>query len=362
MRTLGNGAATATVLLSLFFSSGSGASLPAQAGSPAQASASVPTSAPVAPSAPAGDVVGLGNFGHTVASLEKSVQFYHDVLGLELARPPAPFAVNEAISRMTDTVGGQSRIAVMKIPGATWGVELIDYKDVERTPAHPRFQDPGAANLSLRVRDLDPIMAALKGSGGSVLTLGGQLSSRGGKARVIFLQDPDGFVVEINQPDPLPDATAQAPGNVTGGSIEITVGDAEKAASFYHDVLGFLALPSGNASYNGDKTMTDTAGTPGAQFRQRRVVVPGTSTAIGFMEFKSIDRQPLHTRASDPGAAVLQLRVRDAAAVMNALKTAGASIVSVGGQPADLGNNVHIAIVRDPNNLFLELIQPPPAR
>ncbi len=82
---------------------------------------------------------------------------------------------------------------------------------------------------------------------------------------------------------------------------------------------------------------------------------------MAFMEFKSIDRQPLHTRVSDPGAAVLQLRVRDAGAAMNALKAAGATIVSVGGQPADLGNNVHIAIVRDPNNLFLELIQPPPA-
>lgn len=346
-RFFGRASAVVALATGLLCAGGAGVSLRAQA-------------PPAIQPAPAGLVVGLGNFGHTVANLEKSVEFYHDVIGLELARPPAAFATNEAISRMTDTVGGQSRIAVVKVPGASWGVELINYKDVERTPAHPRFQDPGAANLSIRVRDLDPILAGLKKTGAHILTLGGEPSSRGGKARVIFVQDPDGFVVEINQPDPLPEASTP-PSNVIGGGIEITVADAEKAARFYQDVLGFQGLPGGNLSFNGDKTMTDTAGTPGAQFRQRRAVVPGTSTPVAFMEFKSIERNPLHTRVSDPGAAVLQLRVRDAAAAMNALKAAGASVVSVGGEPADIGNGVHIAIVRDPNNLFLELIQPPPA-
>ncbi len=60
------------------------------------------------------------------------------------------------------------------------------------------------------------------------------------------------------------------------------MGDAEKAASFYREVLGFQAMGSGNAVFNGDKTMTDTAGTPGAQFRQSRVIVPGTSIPHGI--------------------------------------------------------------------------------
>src|SRR5579862_967603 len=72
-----------------------------------------PTAAPATPAAtaipvaPAGQVVGVGNFGHTVANLEKSIEFYHDVIGLDLARPAQPFASNPAISNMTDTVGGQ---------------------------------------------------------------------------------------------------------------------------------------------------------------------------------------------------------------------------------------------------------------
>jgi hypothetical protein len=32
-----------------------------------------------------GDVIGSGNFSHVVANLDKSIEFYRDVLGLELA-------------------------------------------------------------------------------------------------------------------------------------------------------------------------------------------------------------------------------------------------------------------------------------
>ncbi len=287
------------------------------------------------------------------------------MLGLELARPPAPFASNPAISRMTDTVGGQSHIAVMKVPGSTWGIELIDYKDVERKRAQPHFQDPGAANLLLRVRDIDAVAARLRQAGAHVLTLSGAPVDNGRGGRALFVQDPDGFVIElqrlVTQPGVAPDATAPA-GNVVGGGIEITVADAEKVARFYQDVLGFRPQTGGNADFNGDKLMTDTAGTPGAQFRQTRMMVPGSMVAITFIEFKSIERHPLTARVRDPGSAVLQLRVRDAGAASKALAEAGAQIVSVGGEPADLGNNLHIAIVRDPNNLFLELIQAPPPR
>ena len=191
-----------------------------------------------------------------------------------------------------------------------------------------------------------------------MLTVSGAPVDNGRGGRALFVQDPDGFVIELQKvAQPAADAPA---GNVVGGGIEITAADAEKTASFYQSVLGFVPQTGGNADYNGDKLMTDTAGTPGAQFRQRRLMVPGSSVAITFIEFKSIERHPLSARVRDPGSAVLQLRVGDAGAASKALAAAGAQIISVGGEPADLGNNVHIAIVRDPNNLFLELIQAGP--
>ena len=106
--------------------------------------------------------------------------------------------------------------------------------------------------------------------------------------------------------------------------------------------------------------MTDTAGTPGARFRQSRTPIPGAPVTMTFIEFQDIDRKPLHTRVQDPGTALIQVTVRDVDAVLPKLKAAGATIVSVGGEAVNVGNNLRIAIVRDPNNLFLELVQRKP--
>ena len=104
--------------------------------------------------APAGDVVGVGNFAHIVADLDRSVGFYSDVLGLTVS-VAQPFAPNEAVAKFGHTEGGQSRVAVLKVPGIAMGIELIEYKNIERKAQSPRFYDPGAANLSMRVRGLD---------------------------------------------------------------------------------------------------------------------------------------------------------------------------------------------------------------
>ena len=226
---------------------------------------------------PAGDVMGVSNFSHIVTSLESSVEFYRDGLGLEVTVPPRPFDPNPAIMKMGNTLGAQSRISVLKVPGFTVGVELIEYKDIDRKPAHPRFQDPGAGNLVVRVRDLDAVAARLKKANTHILTAGGK-PAEVGKTRVMFVQDPDGFIVELSQPVPAPPATAETPGNVIGGGVEVTVEDAAKTVAFYRDALGFQ--PTAPALFNGDKLMTDTAGTPGAQFRQSRAPVPNATPIL----------------------------------------------------------------------------------
>ena len=121
-------------------------------------------------SAQSGDVVGFGNFSHVVTNLEKSIAFYQDALGLDIATAPQAFSGNPAIMKMTNAIGAQSRIAVMKIPGAAFGLELIEYKDIDRKPGNPRFQDPGTGNLALRVRDIDSVVERLRKANAHVLT------------------------------------------------------------------------------------------------------------------------------------------------------------------------------------------------
>jgi len=99
------------------------------------------------------------------------------------------------------------------------GIELIEYKDIERKAQNPRFYDPGAANMSMRVRGLDalfPEIAAYPGV--KILTTGGKpatLTTPNGTLHAVFLQDPDGFVVEmLDVANPPADAP---PGFVLGG-------------------------------------------------------------------------------------------------------------------------------------------------
>jgi catechol 2,3-dioxygenase-like lactoylglutathione lyase family enzyme len=305
-----------------------------------------------------GEVVGVGGFSHIVDNAERSVAFYRDVLGLEMPNPPRAFDSTPWIIDMGNTPGAQSRPAILHIPGSKLGVELIDYKDIDRKAAHPRFQDPGAASLILTVRDIDPLMAKLNEAHAHINSKGGQpatiLGPNGSRGRVVFVQDPDGFLIEISQRDPAPSTTAPASSNIIGGAFEIIVADLDQTLHIYHDVLGFQNLPP--TAWDGTKLMMDTAGTPGAQFRRSSAIIPGTSIMMAFMEFKDIDRKPLHTRIQDPGTAILQVGVRDIDATVKALKAAGVEVISKNGEPVANGTS-RFCMLRDPNNLYLELFQ-----
>jgi catechol 2,3-dioxygenase-like lactoylglutathione lyase family enzyme len=305
-----------------------------------------------------GMVVGVGGFSHIVANVEKSVQFYRDVLGLEMPNPPRAFDSTQWISDMGNTPGAQSRPALLHIPGSKLGVELIDYKDIDRQAAHPRFQDPGAASLILTVRDMDAMMAKLKAAYAHINSKGGEPATlkgaNGTVGHVVFVRDPDGFFIEISQRTPPPPTTAPDTSNIIGGAFEIIVADLDQTLHLYRDVLGFQTVPP--TAWDGNKLMMDTAGTPGAQFRRSAAMIPGTSVMMAFMEFKDIDREPLHSRVQDPGTPILQVGVRDIDATVKALKAAGATVISKNGEPV-LNGTSKFCIVRDPNNLYLELFQ-----
>jgi catechol 2,3-dioxygenase-like lactoylglutathione lyase family enzyme len=304
-------------------------------------------------------VVGIGGFSHIVANVERSVQFYRDVIGLEMPNPPRPLASIPWIMDMGNTPGAQSRPALLHIPGSALGVELIDYKDIDRKAAHPRFQDPGAASLILTVRDLDAVMAKLKAAHARIMSQAGEaitVRGRTGRStRLVSVQDPDGFFVQIGQPEPMPATTAPESSNIIGGSFEIVVADMKETLRIYNGVLGFQVrqrLRWAEAKHLAEG-VTDVQG---AEYRFNIGTIPGTSVPMSFIEFKHIDRKPLDTRVQDPGTAILQVGVRDIDATVAALKAAGVTVISKNGEPVNNGN-ARFCMVRDPNNLFLELFQ-----
>jgi len=226
------------------------------------------------------------NAEFTVSNQEKSIAFYHDVLGLDAptARisPPLP-----AVGQLTGTITGAAHVARLPIPGASWPVEIVETTGVERKPVGARRQDIGAAGLILYVRDLDVTLAALKKAGAPIITSGGApVKIAGTKGRAILAQAPDGFFIEVRQTDPLPETTAPASSNLIGARMSLSIEDTEKTARYWKDILDFDVMP--DVSFTKDKLEQRLQGTPNAQIRKTIARYPGADMIFEFLEFRAM--------------------------------------------------------------------------
>lgn len=315
---------------------------------------SVVTSLSILGQAPASDVViGSGSFSPIVADLEKSLAFYNDLLGQTPAAQTPAWGADPALVNFLGVPGAQVRVGNVRIPGSALRVEIVDFKDIDRKPVRPRLQDPGAVRLILIVRNVDTLLAHLKEKGVSVVTAGGSpvTLSAPSKARAVVVKDPDGFFVELLQPDPLPETTAPAGSNVIDGRFGLTIDDTDKTIHLYRDVLGFQPRVGALVA---DKASADLMGTAGAQTRLTTATIPGSRVDVEFVEFKGIDRKPIGARIQDPGATRLQLRMKDTDRAVKALVTNGGTVITTGGNggPIDM-QGLRVAVVRELNNLFL---------
>jgi catechol 2,3-dioxygenase-like lactoylglutathione lyase family enzyme len=314
-------------------------------------------------------VIGVGNFIHNVADLDKAIAFYHDVLGMELQRAPGaqaagprPFVDTPEILNLYHALGAQFRVATAMVPEAPMRAELVEFKDVDRKAVRPRIQDPGASIFILTVRDLAPVLTRIRSSKAAVVTTGGDSVMLSDGSRAVLLQDPDGFFVEVVQRKPEPATKAPANSNFIGVSFAFTVSDADKMTKVFHDGLGFQPH---TGTFEKSKPQEKLLGIHGAQIRRLEALVPGTSFQIEFLEFKGVDRKPVHSRPQDPGSAVLRLVVRDADVAVKMLDSVGVKVASAGGQIVKLPGanaNLRAAITSAPDNLFVQVLQTGPAQ
>ena len=100
-------------------------------------------------------------------------------------------------------------------------------------------------------------------------------------SRVIFLQDPDGFFLEVFQPATITETSAPASSNVIGSGFEIMVTDTAETMRVYKEALGFE--PQVGTAFDGTRLLMDTAGTPGAQFKRSAARIPGSAVTMAFL-------------------------------------------------------------------------------
>jgi predicted enzyme related to lactoylglutathione lyase len=255
----------------------------------------------------------------------------------------------------------QLRWTVGRPPAMRTGVEIVEIKKAEGKPAERRVQDPGAFTLIVLVRDIDAAFAKAKQVSAPVVTAGGRPLAVG-RAKAFVVKDPDGHFVEVAQLNPLPETQAPETANVIGVRVRLTVDDAGQAMRQYQ-ALGLNGTMNVTFEKN-DALMRLFGLKDDAQYRLAAMDVPTTGLKLEFIEFKGVDRKTVRANIQDPGSTRMQLQVRDVDATIEALKPAGGSVVSTGGTTVELpgrgGATTKVAIVRDPNNLFLVLIQAAP--
>jgi len=319
---------------------------------------------PVVLSAQSTPVVQLQNLAHAVESLDKTVPFYRDVIGLPVGgRDPLaaqPQALNEDLSKFTATKGAKFRAATFRIPNASFGFELTEFTGAPRKAVQPRLQDPGAATLVLQVRDMDKMLAKLKAANTVIVTAGGAPVNPSGNAsskmREMLIRDPDGFFVQLVQPDPLPAIAADAAaGDILGGSVQLSIEDSAKTVAFLRDAIGFTARPTGQLATN--PTVVNLINMPGAQWRITHGSIPGTTLDFGLIEYVGVRRSKLTAGAEDPGSPAFTMAVRDIDAAVDQWKKAGGTVVSTGGMAIKGANGAGNVFVRDVNGFMWELIQ-----
>jgi catechol 2,3-dioxygenase-like lactoylglutathione lyase family enzyme len=309
-------------------------------------------------------VVRLQNLAHTTESLEKTVPFFRDVLGMPPngTRDPLtqqPQKLDDDMSKFTATKGMSFRAASFRIPNAAFGFELTEFTGGARKPVRPNLQEIGAATLVLQVRDIEKVLAKVKASGAPVLTIGGDPVNPAGnpnsKLREIVVRDPDGFFVELQQPDPLPASAANTPGDVLGATVQFSIEDSVKTVAFLRDAIGFNARPTGPMGTN--PVVANLIGLPGAQWRITHGNIPGTTLDFGLIEYSGVPRAKVLAGAEDPGSPAFTMVVRDIHAALDQWTKAGGTVASTGGKPIMRANGAGNVFVRDVNGFMWELIQ-----
>jgi lactoylglutathione lyase len=301
---------------------------------------------------PAGATTGFMHAIHATNEVDKTLAFYTEVFGVK--GQVVPFA-NPNVPILTDSPGVTLRISMLRLPGNGTGYELTEFVGVKRTPGQAELSDPAAPHMKFLVRDIAPVVAAVKRLGAPILTTSKApvaVDTSLGRVKAIFFRDPDGYIVEAIEAPPPADAPE---GNLIGSIMGVTVSDLDTAAKFWTGVMG-LQL-KGDRRFSTDKAQLDLMGLkPGASFRTVTSVIPGSRARIEFTEFKGMPRKPFSLRVPDPGAGGMAIRVAAIQQLLPRLKAEGYRVISKDGELVNWSPELRNVFVKDPDGLNLELV------
>jgi catechol 2,3-dioxygenase-like lactoylglutathione lyase family enzyme len=136
--------------------------------------------------------------GLVVKDLDRSIRFYHDLLGLEFYNEPTPWFSGPALARGVGVPGAELRQVTFWV-GETSTVELLEYRNPPQTAQQPiPNHQLGAAHICFRVDDVIAKKAELEANG-VMFYSDVNVVDEGPLAgwRWVYFGDPDGLALEL---------------------------------------------------------------------------------------------------------------------------------------------------------------------
>ena len=318
------------------------------------------------------DVLGMAFDGHQTANLDATIKFYV-TMGYPVASK-TDWKVDKVANALGGTKGAESRTAIINIPSSVvvdkpFPLILREYRGIDRKDwSNLASSDLGAGHMDVTVMDdCNPVMDTLKAAGLlRVPKMGFPEPPAGQPRRFVFVQDPDGWFIELfAKMKPAPGAPPEGPkvsnSSATQQNIErlgiqagfnhigLNVIDATKALAFYQGVLGgdYPPLPpppppGGRPAMGMMNGWFPQAGTD-QNVRLELLANPGNK-----------DKPAPDQHFADIGVNYVGFQVTNIDAVYAKVKAAGAITVSEGGIVKTPDGRA--VIVRDPDvGGFVEL-------
>lgn len=131
----------------------------------------------------------LHHHGVSVSDLDRSVEFYRTVFGLEVVDRYA--LSDDALATAIGRESAAARFAQLDGGGAR--VELVEYEDGGDGSGEEAVSDVGATHLGLHTADVDRFYESLPED---CETISAPQTTDSG-TRILFVRDPDGHLVEV---------------------------------------------------------------------------------------------------------------------------------------------------------------------
>ena len=324
--------------------------------------------------APDGSLVQkVWHLGRVTGDLHRIVDFYHDVLGLDLrgVRSPIPFYSVAAINEFVNAPAhAEFRAAFMPIQGTSAAatpqeqiyLEAFEYRNIDRRQVLPPLTSAGASSLRILVRDLDAVLAKAKAAGASIVSAGAQPhavptpAGLPGTARAIVLRDPDGYPVEIMETVPPPPTPAAAGSAVLGAHMTVVVTDLAASAAFYQRLAG-PELQVDSSDWTTNAAASQVRNVPATEYRLATVRLPGSTIALELLQYRDAAAPPYLPVFQDIGHGHVAFIVRDIEETVGRLATLNARAISRSGTWTQINPTTRAVYTRDPDGFFLEILE-----